>query len=83
MTVPGTGNCHLIFFISYNGDYSSTQEVQQKTHINACYNMLNIIQKATLDPDGYATCPDCKTRIHCGSVGLSNLEKNHHILTVT
>ena len=22
-------------------------------------------------------CPDCKTRIHCGSVGLANLEKNH------
>jgi hypothetical protein len=22
-------------------------------------------------------CPDCKTRIHCGTVGLANLEKNH------
>jgi hypothetical protein len=22
-------------------------------------------------------CPDCKTRIHCGTVGLANLKKNH------
>lgn len=33
---------------------------------------------ATLEADGYALCPDCKTRIHCGSVGIANLEKNHH-----
>jgi len=23
-------------------------------------------------------CPDCKTCVHCGSVGLANLKKNHH-----
>ena len=30
-----------------------------------------------LDEDGYAECPDCGTRIHCGTVGLQNLEKRH------
>ena len=30
-----------------------------------------------LDADGYAECPDCGTRIHCGTVGLQNLEKRH------
>ncbi|PPQ92922.1 LOW QUALITY PROTEIN: hypothetical protein CVT25_006605 [Psilocybe cyanescens] len=30
-----------------------------------------------LGADGYAICSDCKTRIHCGTVGLANLEKNH------
>jgi hypothetical protein len=30
-----------------------------------------------LDGDGYAECPDCGTRIHCGTVGLQNLEKRH------
>jgi len=25
----------------------------------------------------YARSPDCKTRIHCGTAGLANLEKNH------
>jgi hypothetical protein len=33
---------------------------------------------ATLEADGYALCPDCKTHIHCSSVGIANLEKNHH-----
>jgi len=32
---------------------------------------------ARLEADGYALCPDCKTRIHCSSVGIANLEKNH------
>ena len=27
--------------------------------------------------EGYAECPDCGSRIHCGSVGLANLEKRH------
>ena len=35
------------------------------------------MKAATLEADGYALCPDCKTRIHCGSVGIANLEKNH------
>ena len=30
-----------------------------------------------LDAEGYAQCPDCGTRIHCGTVGLANLEKRH------
>ena len=33
--------------------------------------------QAVLDADGYAQCPDCGTRIHCGTVGLANLEKRH------
>ena len=35
------------------------------------------INQAVLDADGYAQCPDCGTRIHCGTVGLVNLEKRH------
>ncbi|KAF8176089.1 hypothetical protein BJ912DRAFT_1033585 [Pholiota molesta] len=31
----------------------------------------------SIDADGYAECPDCRTRIHCGSVGIANLEKRH------
>ena len=30
-----------------------------------------------LDEDGYAICPDCFTRVHCGPVGIANLEKRH------
>ena len=30
-----------------------------------------------LDAEGYAECPDCEARIHCGTVGLANLEKRH------
>jgi len=30
-----------------------------------------------LDADGYAICPDCGTRVKCGSAGLANLEKRH------
>ena len=30
-----------------------------------------------LDAEGYATCPDCGTRIKCGPAGLKNLEKRH------
>ena len=33
--------------------------------------------QAVLDAEGYAQCPDCGTRIHCGTVGLANLEKRH------
>jgi len=32
---------------------------------------------AVLDALGYAECPDCGARIHCGTVGLPNLEKRH------
>jgi hypothetical protein len=30
-----------------------------------------------LDADGYALCPDCNSRINCGTIGLANLEKHH------
>ena len=30
-----------------------------------------------LDADGYAVCPDCGTRVKCGSVWLANLKKRH------
>ena len=30
-----------------------------------------------LDKDGYAICPDCFTCVHCGTVGIANLEKRH------
>ena len=39
-----------------------------------------IIQTAPLpilDADGYAVCPDCDSRVNCGTVGLANLEKRH------
>jgi hypothetical protein len=35
------------------------------------------LQVAVLEADGYAICPDCGTRVKCGSVGLNNLEKCH------
>lgn len=30
-----------------------------------------------LDADRRAVCPDCGTRVHCGTIGLANLEKRH------
>jgi len=30
-----------------------------------------------LDADRHAICPDCGTRVHCGTIGLANLEKRH------
>jgi hypothetical protein len=36
-----------------------------------------VTQLAVLDADGYAICPDCGTRVKCGSAGLANLEKRH------
>ncbi|KAG6846857.1 hypothetical protein H0H93_011397 [Arthromyces matolae] len=30
-----------------------------------------------LDPEGYAICPDCGTRVNCGTAGLNTLEKRH------
>ena len=30
-----------------------------------------------LDEKGYAICPDCLTHVHCGPVGIANLEKRH------
>jgi len=38
---------------------------------------MMVRQTAVLDADGYATCPDCGTRMKCGSAGLMNLEKCH------
>jgi len=35
------------------------------------------MQLAVLEADGYAVCPDCGTRVKCGSAGLNNLEKRH------
>jgi len=31
-----------------------------------------------LDAEGYAICPDCDSRVNCGTIGLANLEKHHH-----
>ncbi|KAF8227847.1 hypothetical protein L208DRAFT_1404914 [Tricholoma matsutake] len=31
-----------------------------------------------LDTEGYAVCPDCDSRVNCGTIGLANLEKHHH-----
>jgi len=30
-----------------------------------------------LDAEGYAICPDCDSRINCGTIGIANLEKRH------
>ena len=30
-----------------------------------------------LDAEGYAVCPDCGSRVNCGTIGLANLEKRH------
>jgi hypothetical protein len=30
-----------------------------------------------LDAEGYAICPDCDSRVNCGTIGLANLEKRH------
>lgn len=30
-----------------------------------------------LDADRHTECPDCGTRVHCGIIGLANLEKRH------
>ena len=38
---------------------------------------LREIIVGVLDEEGYTICPDCLTRIHCGPVGLANLEKRH------
>ncbi|KAF8802080.1 hypothetical protein BYT27DRAFT_7226487 [Phlegmacium glaucopus] len=35
------------------------------------------VKQAILDAEGYAECPDCGSCIHCGTVGLPNLEKQH------
>jgi hypothetical protein len=35
------------------------------------------MQLAVLDTNGYAICPDCGTRVKCGSAGLAHLEKRH------
>ena len=34
-------------------------------------------KQIVLDGDGYAECPDCGTRIHCGTVGVQILKKQH------
>ena len=35
------------------------------------------MQVAVLDANGYAICPDCRTRVKCGSARLANLEKHY------
>jgi len=30
-----------------------------------------------IDAEGYTVCPDCDSRINCGTVGIANLEKRH------
>jgi hypothetical protein len=41
--------------------------------------MKATISKAlpVLDAEGYALCPDCDSRVNCGTIGLANLEKRH------
>ncbi|KAF8154654.1 hypothetical protein B0H34DRAFT_799416 [Crassisporium funariophilum] len=34
-------------------------------------------KEPVLNANGYTVCPDCNTRVHCGIVGLANLEKHH------
>jgi hypothetical protein len=34
-------------------------------------------QPGVLDDDGYTICPDCLTRVNCGTVGIANLERRH------
>ena len=29
-----------------------------------------------LDAEGFATCPDCGSRVNCGTIGLANLALN-------
>ena len=43
-------------------------------------NIDNLIQTAlpVLDAEGYAICPNCDTRVNCGTIGLANLAKHHH-----
>ena len=42
-------------------------------------NIDNVIKMAIpiLDTEGYAVCPDCDSRVNCGTIGLANLEKRH------
>lgn len=39
-------------------------------------NILDF-QDKSVDKDGYATCPRCTKRVHCGPGGFPNLEKRH------
>jgi len=42
-------------------------------------NIDNLIKTVLpiLDAEGYAICPDCDSRVNCGTIGLANLEKCH------
>jgi hypothetical protein len=42
-------------------------------------NIDDLIKMALpiLDTEGYAVCPDCDSRVNCGTIGLANLEKRH------
>ena len=40
-----------------------------------CWYRLQLI--GVLLADGHAICPDCRTRINCGTVGIANLEQRH------
>ena len=41
--------------------------------------MKTAVSKAlpVLDAEGYTLCPDCDSRVKCGTIGLANLEKRH------
>jgi hypothetical protein len=36
-----------------------------------------VLVPPVLDAEGYAICPDCDSRVNCGTIGLANLEKRH------
>ena len=39
--------------------------------------LIRIQPLGVLLADGHAICPDCRTRINCGTVGIANLEQRH------
>lgn len=57
--------------------FKSLEYVSQILGIKA--KIDNVIQTALpiLDAEGYAICPDCDSRVNCGTIGLANLEKRH------
>ena len=51
--------------------------MSQITCIKAKVNDIIKITLPILDAEGYAVCPDCDSRVNCGTIGLANLEKHH------
>ena len=51
--------------------------MSQITGIKAKVNNIIKITLPILDAEGYAVCPDCDSRVNCGTIGLANLEKRH------